>query len=355
MSAYALPGLIPGISSSPSAECEMGNSSASDDSVDRISQSPLHEQRDTTSFSGLLRASVDLLSVPSFTGSVAAFKSDAVSSKTSSSDDTRLEEPGIAVREAKIDPVRLIQSVTGSRSQQVPRKTLRRKGSRERLLSENSSPHSSPVTTKQTITFGEDEKGQSSPSSPSKTKSSPHDDAISFELSISWNGRKYTATRTLQCIMQLRDDLIQEMNGRRQWLNIRKAASNAFQQSKAAEDFHDSFWTPNSSSQEDITIEIPEIPPLAGEESNGGFVGRGFTMLHAMATSYVPVMERWFHNVMAIVPQDSECLTNFLWEPLSHEGFASDLPSKSCNSLATLGSIKELDYNTEDDSDEDDW
>ena len=74
-------------------------------------------------------------------------------------------------------------------------------------------------------------------------------------------------------------------------------------------------------------------------------------MLHAMAKSYVPIMERWLRNVMAIVPKDSECLTNFLWEPLSNESFPLEIPSKSCTSLATLGSIKELDYNTDDDDD----
>ena len=76
-------------------------------------------------------------------------------------------------------------------------------------------------------------------------------------------------------------------------------------------------------------------------------------MLHAMATQYVPVMERWLKNVMAIVPQDSECLTNFLWEPLS----GGDPPMKaSRDSMATLGSIKELDYSTDggdEDSDDD--
>jgi hypothetical protein len=240
------------------------------------------------------------------------------------------ETPGIAVKEAKIDPVRLVQYVTGfpRTTQQQSRKTLRRRGSAERLDSAQNSPAN------QNNLKSKEEK--------SSSVGTPHDEALEFELSISFNGRKYTATRTMQCIVQLRDDLIRETNSRKRWLQLRRASGpSSFDHSQ------------NDTTDEDI--QIPEIPPLTGDDSeNGiGFVGRGFTMLHAMATSYVPVMERWLRNVLAIVPQDSECLTNFLWEPLSNE-IPLDL-SKSCTSLATLGSIMELGYNTEDDDSEDEW
>jgi hypothetical protein len=194
------------------------------------------------------------------------------------------------------------------------------------------------------------------PSEEKKTSNTPHDEAIDFELSISFNGRKYNATRTMQCIVQLRDDLIREMNYRKQWLQIRRASEQPFH----------SDHSPNvtaDAEDDSLNIQIPEIPPMTGDTATPGvgFVGRGFTMLHAMVTSYVPVMERWLRNVVVIVPQDSECLTNFLWEPLSSEmplDFTPlDFSSKSCTSLATLGSIKELDYNTDDDSsdEEDEW
>ncbi len=347
MSAYALPGLFPPVSNS--TDC--GNDG--DRFINTSFQSPLHQQNEASSFAGLLKASVDLLSVPSFTSS-GGTKCDVFDSsitKSSSSGDTRSEERGIAVKEAKIDPFRLIQSVTGgsSRNQAQSRKVMRRRGSRERLSGDSTSPQNSPVKRKQAMPFGEDDYQQQ----PNNPKGNPHDDAIEFELSISFNGRKYTATRTLQCITQLRDDLIREMNARRQWLQIRQAASDAFSSVDKKSDDQDS--NHRSNSEEAIRIEIPEIPCMTGDERNGssGFVGRGFSMLHAMATSYVPLMERWLRNVMAIVPQDSECLTNFLWEPLSNESFPPDLPSKSCNSLATLGSIKELDYNTDGDTDDD--
>lgn len=366
MSAYAFPGLLPPISSSSTNDFSEGNSStACDGGATNRSDASTRGIQNGNSFTGLLKASVDLLSVPSFAGSSrdTARAGDVVSSRTSSSDDTRLEEPGIAVREAKIDPFRLIQRVTGSglRPSPQPRTKLRRRGSRERLGGgePSSSPQSSPVSLKQPLSLAEDEKIASLPRI---AHGSPHDDAIAFELSISFNGRKYIATRTLQCIMQLRDDLISEMRNKRQWLNIRNTATPDACMSSPSSSFDEantSTATPVGDNIEGMTIEIeiPEIPPLGDDESNGnsGFVGRGFTMLHAMATSYVPVMERWLRNVVAVVPKDSECLTNFLWEPISNEDFPLELPSKSCNSLAGLGSIKELDYNTDESNDDDEW
>ena len=357
MSAYAFPGfLIPPIPSSIGIRNSVGNSTnACDMGKDRRANGPLHHQNET-SFTGLLRASVDLLSVPSFTATgEARGEGDVTSSKTSCSDDTS-EEPGIAVKEAKIDPVRFIQRITGSgtRGYVQPRKTLRRRGSRERL-------GSGEPTSQQSFASGSKQCGDEDRQQPPRGgKSSPHDDAIAFELSISFNGRKYTATRTLQCIVELRDDLIQEMKSRRQWLSMRPTSSTSFSASPSPSLEEAGVSTASTcTSTEDMAVEIPEIPPLVGEESMGssGFVGRGFTMLHAMATSYVPVMERWLRSVMAIVPQDSVCLTNFLWEPIANEAFPLELPSKSCNSLATLGSIKELDYKTDESDNEgiDSW
>jgi hypothetical protein len=348
MSAYAFPGLLPPLTTSRRTDEVVGNSTnAIDTGNNTHATAPLH-QLNETSFAGLLRASVDLLSVPSFTTSGRGTAAcDVNSSRTSCSDDTRSEEPGIAVKEAKIDPVRLIQCVmgTGSRGIVQSRRTLRRRGSRERLGGDSMPQQLSPVTSYQTHSTSDEEKQQS----PKGGNGSPHDDAIAFELSISFNGRKYTATRTLQCIVQLRDDLIKEMNSRRQWLTARQVSLDASSLSQSS--LFEEIGVSRSRSAE-MTVEIPEIPPLGDDESNGssGFVGRGFTMLHAMATSYVPVMERWLRSVVAIVPRDSECLTNFLWEPLANQAFPLELPSTSCNSLAALGSIKELDHT--DDSDD---
>lgn len=162
----------------------------------------------------------------------------------------------------------------------------------------------------------------------------------------------------MQCIIKLRDDLIREMRHKRRWLSMTGASASAQASSPSVTDAcsnalnvgdADTISKGVSSSStvyRDWRDEmyIPEIPPLMSRETDDGsvlwhdyasssclsstattsstvmntspgFVGRGFTMLHHMVSSYVPVMDRWLRNVMMIVPQDSECLSNFLWEP----------------------------------------
>lgn len=314
MSAYALPGLFPPLTSPAPFQSDAGESSTSTDEAS--GKAPLHEDRST--LSTIFRASVDRF-CPELLNTTS-------SSETADNKDTK---PGIQVREAKIDPVRLVQCVTQSpRTQSQPSKKghMRRRNSKERL---GDSPQHSPS------------KRNANGDEQDNCIGSPHDEAIEFELSISFNGRKYTATRTMQCIVQLRDDLVSEMNNRKQWLQMRRSSGETSSENST-----------NAADDEDINVQIPEIPPISG---GAGFVGRGFTMLHAMVTSYVPTMEIWLHSVMAIVPQDSECLSNFLWEPLPNGLPPMDFTFKSCGSLAPLGSIKELEYNTDDSDSEDEW
>jgi len=387
-----------------------------------------------------------------------------------------LKSAAIAVKQAKIDPVRWIQYVTGGHlhlnntctqhNANEIGKTLRRRISSSSSNSNSScsgSPQTSYVGTTTTTTttttnrrklsiqtrvekstyattgFNNNNSSSisnnninsiSASNSISKNKNdSPQNQAIEFELSITFKGRKYTAKRTMQCIMQLRDDLIREMKHPRQWLTQERGLSSSSSTVKShlrrcggdcrtnsCTDPTVPLSSKNNSSSNTITtmstptttrkeeeeggndrfiVQIPEIPPLTSDDEDRrhmvgdiGFVGRGFTMLHAMVTSYVPVMERWLNNVMDIVPQDSECLMNFLWEPTNTDlptaCFKSVLDSinnknsistnsnhhlhknpinnhtfvskkfKSCTSLATLGSIKEIEHNTDDeDSDND--
>jgi hypothetical protein len=305
----------------------------------------------------------------------------------------------VAVKEAKIDPVRLIQYLTGTTPQHSHRKTLRRRGSQERLQTSSgmgggaagsqNSPirHNRPLVQLPTalaapgVTAGEVGTDHKNAGAAASATENPHGGAIEFELSISFQGRKYTAKRTLQCIIQLRDDLIREMRCRKQWL-IRERSSKGYNDNEGPsigddpptghhQDCRRTTGLPpftmmggggasSHGPQQDPNEYIPEIPPLTTGDDRGsfsggkGFVGRGFTMLHAMVTLYVPVMERWLKNVMTIVPPDSECLMDFLWEPSEATTSLEDFASKvSCSSLATLGSIKELDYDTEDSEDED--
>eukprot|EP00934_Nitzschia_sp_Nitz4_P003598 Nitzschia sp. Nitz4//scaffold14_size191712//3203//4546//NITZ4_001697-RA/size191712-processed-gene-0.256-mRNA-1//1//CDS//3329536849//3588//frame0 len=430
MSAYALPGLFPPIESS-SDNYETGFSDTtsyfgqvaepceSSYSTNDLVPSPLHHQIDGSRLSGIVTASLDLLSVPSFTSRRNGIEEDkqvyldtegtffakqeskapaCVETSSLNSDDH-----GIAVKEAKIDPVRLIHSLTGwprassnkqgaSQHQHSQRKTLRKRGSRERL-SDVASPQSSPGTWKSTTTSPKEcfpsapgmkaepqneEDADDRHADSTSSVSTPHDEAIEFELAIAFNGRKYTATRTLQRIVQLRDDLIREMNNRKRWLRIRrssaavaKATTNSTCSSMEEEEEYFEHDAPtvegtldeSQKEGDDVDdITIPEIPAIitcdGGTGAEGAsFMGRGFTMIQAMAKSYVPLVERWLRNIMVIVPQDSECLTNFLWEPISTSEFPGldavvepyTAGTRSSNNLAALGSIKELDYNTGDD------
>lgn len=324
MSAYALPGLFPPIQQS--FPKETGNASAA--SINDLNLGPLHEQ-DKVATQSTVETSAGLFSSsPPY----------LFSQESSESDDSKGDEPGIHVTEAKVDPIRLVQSVTHSsrpKGRSNNKKQLRKRRSKDRL----------------------EESAKTRPNSESSSKKredqgvrSLHDEAIEFALAISFNGRKYTAKRTMQRMIELRDDLIAEMDDRRRWLLLRNSKTASRGSRSSVDDC------------EYVNVEIPEIPPLAGEEDGpgvgAGFVGRGFSMLHAIATSYVPVMEIWLRNVLDVVPQDSETLMNFLWEPLAHEFPDIDSRPKSCMTLATLGSIKELECPTDNDSDsedEDEW
>lgn len=315
---------------------------------------------------------------------------DAVNSSTSSNIGCILNSAAIAVKEAKIDPVRWIHYVTGSNPQQYAHqigKTLRR-----RVATSNNSSTVGNQSSASNTKSGHNNSDKGS----SNNNKSQQNEAIEFELSITYDGRKYTAKRTMHCIIQLRDDLIREMKRRRQWLTQKQGLStttllNIPRESSKMKQFNGHLCSTQQPSYFDVThsfskkvttkdnshsnaVEIPEIPPFTSGHDrrdtlgDSSFVGKGFTMLHAMVKSYVPVMESWLNNIMEIVPQDSECLMNFLWEPsteMPSACFKSVLDSvknsdqvgvsnkfKSSTSLATLGSIKELDYDTEDDDSE---
>ena len=276
---------------------------------------------------------------------------------------------GISIKDAKIDPVRWVQFLTGNGTQNQKnstssKKTLRRrcKDSRSGVTGSSHSPQGSPVHHKSMLQepFG---RPSTAPSSSPRSRNSPETEAIEFELSITFQSRKYTAKRTMQCIIKLRDDLIREMRARKRWLaNQMPRDSDSSRSQDSIPSDHPSLQIPSLrpsgvgasvANNEDRHFEIPEIPPLT--VGGMGFVGRGFSMLHAMVTSYAPVMDRWLKNVMTIVPEDSECLLNFLWEPTSdnfyHVGSILESANKessgsmhSSSHRISMGSIKELDF-----------
>jgi len=338
MSAYALPGLFPPIdpmsqSSSNGIKTIADSSGSSEESLsDR--KIPLHLQQDHgEQYSGNRDNRIGCI----------------------------LNSAAIAVKEAKIDPVRWIEYVTGRR--RVSNSNHSSSGQANRALFDSTSG------SKPKSSYGN---GGSSCNSKNKSQ---QNEAIEFELSITFKGRRYTAKRTMQCMMQLRDDLIREMNRRRQWLTEKQdLGSLRFTQPSCFDSTHSSRNKVTTKPEQDNhAAQIPEIPPFTDDRHHSGdpgFVGKGFMMLHAMVKSYVPVMESWLKSVMEVVPQDSECFMNFLWEPTTEAPsacFKSVLDSvnnnndqticvsnklKSSMRLATLGSIKEMDCDSGDDNSE---
>ena len=162
----------------------------------------------------------------------------------------------------------------------------------------------------------------------------PHDDAVQFQLSIRFNGRTYTATRTLPRIVQLRDDLIGEIRERGESASrrVKRVVGNRYPD--CADDDAETLasiedWELEDVDNGDLNISIiPELPigenmdraPCSSAEissSATGFAGRGFTLLHATMRSYCPAMEGWLKQVaMAVPPCSSPILSRFLWEPL---------------------------------------
>lgn len=222
----------------------------------------------------------------------------------------------------------------------------------------------------------------------------PHNHAIQFEMSISFNGRKYEAVRTMPRFIQLRNDLVQELCNRgntargrlgrrrdriRRQMEMNNKCCDGFGASKTESD-DDSGDSCNGDDAERV-VTIPDLPVASGDagtssesgkhvlSGSGGFgFGRGFTMLQAILHSYCPAIEGWLRQVAAIVPpHSSPTWTKFLWEPLYKQGVLgrtaetnrTDLSNKirgkstkmkrrnSHESFSTLQSIEEDDSDPE--------
>jgi len=147
---------------------------------------------------------------------------------------------GISIKDARIDPIRLLASNT----------SLKKRSSS--FLSKSSS-------------------------SSMEKKSKDSFDAIKFELSISFSGRTYTATRTLPRIMQLRNELINEMNARRNSWNSRHRSRHQRylnEQETCTDQENDEISDEGISvginGDDSGEIKIPELPECVQENAENG-------------------------------------------------------------------------------------
>eukprot|EP00555_Chaetoceros_dichaeta_P005569 CAMPEP_0198257710 /NCGR_PEP_ID=MMETSP1447-20131203/7307_1 /TAXON_ID=420782 /ORGANISM="Chaetoceros dichaeta, Strain CCMP1751" /LENGTH=479 /DNA_ID=CAMNT_0043944671 /DNA_START=87 /DNA_END=1523 /DNA_ORIENTATION=+ len=165
----------------------------------------------------------------------------------------------------------------------------------------------------------------------SNTTTKNHDDnALRFNIGITFNGRKYTATRALPSFVKLRQDLMQEIS--KQGTNTDSTAIPSNQHHNRNHYTHHTTTTtttPTTNDNDDDYDEdflIPDLPFGNKHRSSSSnkdgildelvaFAGRGFSRLEAALCSYCPEMEKWLRAVAVIVPM-SPSLANFLWEPI---------------------------------------
>jgi hypothetical protein len=350
MSAYALPGSIFPPMSGYGFESSyvMASSTGGSSSLSFEQQSrPQHDQN--PSFSSPFHFKpVDFSSIRSSPIAANSPLTPAAPPHGEESEDTSgTSQVGISVKDAKIDPVRLVKSLTTTTKSRKQNNSATPSAPQEVTANKSGSCK----VDKNTCSNDEDD--------------DPHKDAIQFELNISFNGRTYSATRTMPRIIQLRNDLISEINIRRskalrrmRWIKKQSKVVVDFLEVDEADDIGDDMTVKTVDDNDNVSrhdhyddVKIPELPDYysAEERSNSGGRGRGFTLLHALLRSYCPVMEGWLLKVTALVP-DSPSLSNFLWEPVSG---SADM--RSTNSFSTLVSIKEDDSEDEVEDEEDDF
>lgn len=222
----------------------------------------------------------------------------------------------IAINNARVDTVQLIQSLT-TRGSNIARRTanfisrssdetqspqFKRSGTNETTDTDAQTVHSKPSLCYEDSDDSDDEMSfydygdeddynvqsklpeYSNDEEQTISSKSQDEEAIQFELFINFHGRQYRAFRAFSTFVQLRNDLLRDRS------------------------------VP-------ATVSIPELPSLNEHENNssGGFhalARSGFAMLQATAKMYCPVMEVWLRSVVEAVPS-SPILNKFLWEPLA--------------------------------------
>lgn len=173
------------------------------------------------------------------------------------------------------------------------------------------------------------------PASDSSARTNAQDDAIQFTLSISFNGRKYTATRALPTFVKLRNDLMLELANRKK-SSVRFQTKYECPREESSDVFYES--KEHEAHEDEVDVVIPELP-IGGNRMNDdgksvgliGMAGRGFRGLHDTVKQYCPPMEDWIQSVAALVPS-SPTLANFLFEPLQNN---QDVTFEDMNATST--------------------
>ena len=278
MSLYALPGFFPPLESTKTrvaVGCQgpEGSSSHADS-----------HQRDATS-SGALHL---------------------LRKSSSSSEDESLEfdldrlDATVVIQEARLDPARLIQSLTKKDVSNG------KNGTTSGKLSDRRRPRTALLL-------------------PSDMNLTPQEEAMEFVVQVEYGGRSYTATRRLENFLWLRLGLLQEQH----------------LDSEAIRD------VPRLR-QDDFVVGV--VGNDGGGGGGGGCVtggtGRGFAFLQALLRSYVPLLEEWLRSLLrtSSCPDASASWWHFFQGDDDLEGIVDPVvlsPSQSSSSFRPLDSIEE--------------
>lgn len=171
--------------------------------------------------------------------------------------------------------------------------------------------------------------------------------AIEFQLNITFQGRKYIATRAFPTFVKLREDLMHELK------NNDRRSKRSMGGTKSPGDFSDDQCMKASTVQSDCkkssndNVSVPELPRVSPESlGHGGYalsgVARsGFALLQATAQHYCPEMERWMRQIIDAFPC-SQSLSSFLWEPLSMSSAGWETKENTCDDVGQTEQISPL-------------
>jgi hypothetical protein len=226
----------------------------------------------------------------SFTFLNKSFPIDDISSSTK--EEKNEYEPlarhaSVAVKDAKIDPVRLIQSLAAKKCTASSKRKLSRCHhiGRRQINPVDVALHS------------------------------PHEAAMTFELSIYLEGRQYTVFRSLSRIRQLQRNLVKE---------VECMGSDPCPSGDCAG--------------------VPEVPRLQDECKS-----LGFKLLQDVIRCFSPALEGWFLKILARfpAPEHSPSLSDFFYEPQPNLFWENVLLRVRKATPAKLDSIEESEHDEE--------
>lgn len=139
-------------------------------------------------------------------------------------------------------------------------------------------------------------------------------EAVEYELSIKFNGETYKTNKSFPRIVQLRNDLVREVQMRRNRYPGHFGVIRSFMTHPSVDDGGKN----NKCNDEDNDSVIPELPEgLCNDDSSddGSTGSRSLNMIQSSAIGDCPRIESWLKSVSSLVnPHTSPTLTDFLSE-----------------------------------------